>query len=84
MQIASLDGGGATDTFGQNIRGILNKKTVIKLLGKKGEMTLSGASQAKQTEALNIDFLDMGIGGLGKEFKEIFRRAFASRVYRRT
>jgi len=44
-------------------------------------MTLSGASQAKQTEALNIDFLDMGIGGLGKEFKEIFRRAFASRVY---
>ena len=23
----------------------------------------------------------MGIGGLGKEFKEIFRRAFASRVY---
>ena len=29
-------------------------------------MTLSGASEAKQTEALNIDFLEMGIGGLGR------------------
>ena len=86
LRIASLDGSddsGSGDNFdfGSNVRGVLNKKTVITLVAKKGEMTLSGASEAKQTEALNIDFLEMGIGGLGKEFKEIFRRAFASRVY---
>ena len=32
-------------------------------------------------EALNLDFENMGIGGLNKEFEIIFRRAFASRVY---
>ena len=63
------------------VRGILHKKASLKLVAAKGEMTLSGVSQAKQTEAMSIDFQNMGIGGLGNEFKEIFRRAFASRVY---
>lgn len=29
----------------------------------------------------NFKFEDMGIGGLDKEFNDIFRRAFASRVF---
>jgi vesicle-fusing ATPase len=28
-----------------------------------------------------VNFEEMGIGGLDKEFQTIFRRAFASRVY---
>lgn len=31
--------------------------------------------------APNFKFEDMGIGGLDTEFSEIFRRAFASRVF---
>lgn len=31
--------------------------------------------------APNFKFQDMGIGGLDTEFSEIFRRAFASRVF---
>lgn len=31
--------------------------------------------------APNFKFEDMGIGGLDKEFNDIFRRAFASRVF---
>lgn len=31
--------------------------------------------------APNFKFEDMGIGGLDSEFSEIFRRAFASRVF---
>jgi vesicle-fusing ATPase len=76
VQVHSVDGSESA----QN-RGFLSKKSSIKLVAAKGEMTLSGESQAKQTEAMAIDFQSMGIGGLGKEFKEIFRRAFASRVY---
>ena len=29
----------------------------------------------------NWDFAQMGIGGLNKEFSDIFRRAFASRLF---
>lgn len=49
-------------------------------------LMLSGRSQnlkSKQNNIINpeFDFAQMGIGGLGDEFKEIFRRAFASRIF---
>jgi len=49
-------------------------------------LMLSGKSQdykSKQNSIINpeFDFAQMGIGGLGDEFKEIFRRAFASRIF---
>jgi len=49
-------------------------------------LMLSGNSQnlkSSQNMIINpdFDFAQMGIGGLGEEFKEIFRRAFASRIF---
>jgi vesicle-fusing ATPase len=42
---------------------------------------LSKKTKAKTIFRPDFDFEDLGIGGLGKEFGDIFRRAFASRVY---
>ena len=38
-------------------------------------------SHASQLIKLNFRFEDLGIGGLDREFGEIFRRAFSSRIY---
>jgi hypothetical protein len=62
-------------------RGLINSKTTLVLDAERGQMTLVGDDRAVRTEALNLDFENMGIGGLNKEFEVIFRRAFASRVY---
>merc|ERR1719427_1100440 len=46
-------------------------------------LKLSGKSRSKKARSNiinpNFNFQDLGIGGLDEEFKEIFRRAFASR-----
>ena len=67
--------------FASEQRGLINSKTQIILDAERGQMTLVGDDRAVRTEALNLDFENMGIGGLNKEFEVIFRRAFASRVY---
>ncbi|KAA8493624.1 Vesicle-fusing ATPase [Porphyridium purpureum] len=46
----------------------------------KGESSM-GAQQARQIFKPDFDFEKLGIGGLDKEFGQIFRRAFASRVF---
>lgn len=40
----------------------------------------SSSSRKQQLFQKNFDFSNLGIGGLGKELMEIFRRAFASRM----
>uniref|UniRef100_A0A915MDW3 Vesicle-fusing ATPase n=2 Tax=Meloidogyne incognita group TaxID=654580 RepID=A0A915MDW3_MELJA len=49
------------------------------------QLNLIGRSKGKSTHKALInpdwDFQQMGIGGLDKEFSDIFRRAFASRVF---
>lgn len=47
----------------------------IKLTGK-----LSGGKAAPQIFQQNWDFSSLGIGGLDEQFRQIFRRAFASRL----
>ena len=43
---------------------------------------LTGQSTRKNTSRImQVNFEDMGIGGLNKEFGDIFRRAFASRIF---
>jgi vesicle-fusing ATPase len=42
---------------------------------------LQKRTKAKTIFRPDFDFEDLGIGGLSKEFGDIFRRAFASRVY---
>lgn len=53
--------------------------------GEGGNVNLTGKAKGKQQQQAlinpNWDFLNMGIGGLDKEFNAIFRRAFASRVF---
>lgn len=49
------------------------------------QLNLIGRSKGKSSHKALInpdwDFQQMGIGGLDKEFNDIFRRAFASRVF---
>lgn len=66
--------------------GVLFAETQI--IFEKGEgnnVNLTGKAKGKlQQQSIinpNWDFLNMGIGGLDREFNAIFRRAFASRVF---
>ena len=66
--------------------GLLTANSLI--VFEKGEgqnVVLTGKAKGKQQQQSiinpNWDFLNMGIGGLDKEFNAIFRRAFASRVF---
>jgi len=53
--------------------------------GEGANIRIAGKAKSKpQQQSIinpNWDFLNMGIGGLDKEFNAIFRRAFASRVF---
>lgn len=65
--------------------GIVMDKTDFNLI-KGSDSTVKLKSSAKKARpnailAPNFKFQDMGIGGLDTEFSEIFRRAFASRVF---
>ncbi|EJD01552.1 AAA-domain-containing protein [Fomitiporia mediterranea MF3/22] len=65
--------------------GILFDKTDINIM-KAGDslIKLKGSSKKAAPNAIlapNFKFEDMGIGGLDQEFSNIFRRAFASRVF---
>uniref|UniRef100_D8PQM9 Vesicular-fusion protein SEC18 n=1 Tax=Schizophyllum commune (strain H4-8 / FGSC 9210) TaxID=578458 RepID=D8PQM9_SCHCM len=65
--------------------GIVMEKTDITLV-KAADSAIKIKSSAKKAPpnailAPNFKFEDMGIGGLDTEFSEIFRRAFASRVF---
>lgn len=66
-------------------RGILMKQTTIHFT-KTGDSSirLKGGSKTSAPNALlqpNFRFEDLGIGGLDQEFSQIFRRAFASRIF---
>ncbi|KAI5116618.1 hypothetical protein M0805_007789 [Coniferiporia weirii] len=65
--------------------GILFDKTDVNFM-KAGDSSIKLKSSAKKAPpnailAPNFKFEDMGIGGLDSEFSDIFRRAFASRVF---
>lgn len=65
--------------------GVIEKQTVINSkVGLKSIKTLkilSNRMEEKQIFKKNFNFQELGIGGLDKEFQEIFRRAFNSRRY---
>ncbi|KDR84045.1 hypothetical protein GALMADRAFT_54580 [Galerina marginata CBS 339.88] len=72
-------------TVGHQHMGILFEKTDVTVL-KAPDSLIKIKSSAKKAPpnailAPNFKFEDMGIGGLDSEFSEIFRRAFASRVF---
>lgn len=52
--------------------------------GSKSGLSITGGQLPQTTDDLfksDFDFEKMGIGGLDKQFKEIFRKAFASRMF---
>ncbi|GAM27263.1 hypothetical protein SAMD00019534_104380 [Acytostelium subglobosum LB1] len=67
-----------------NKQGLLSTTTqVILVKMENGSMDLesNGPMVTKEIFKQEWDFQNMGIGGLDREFQDIFRRAFASRIY---
>jgi len=65
-------------------QGILHHKTTFicdKAPGSGIRQLIGGGNQTPALFRQNWNFENMGIGGLDKEFNDIFRRAFASRVF---
>lgn len=61
--------------------GIYTKDTIVSYIKGSSNINIDGISDDISTHIMSIDFEKLGIGGLGKEFTQIFRRAFASRTY---
>ena len=70
---------------GSKLRGVLMQQTQISFTrGEGSTLNLVGAAKgAHKANIINPDwnFERMGIGGLDSEFSNIFRRAFASRIF---
>ena len=68
-----------------NSRGILTSQSELTLTkDAKSPINLRSSKKKPPTNAIlqaNFKFEDMGIGGLDQEFSQIFRRAFASRIF---
>ncbi|KAG5648754.1 hypothetical protein DXG03_000101 [Asterophora parasitica] len=84
-QRRGVPGGGAQRSVNHQYVGILMDKTDVTFM-KAPDSAIKIKSSAKKAPpnailAPNFKFQDMGIGGLDTEFSEIFRRAFASRVF---
>lgn len=66
-------------------RGVLMERTEVSILkAPDSNVKLKASTKKAPPNAIlapNFKFEDMGIGGLDTEFNEIFRRAFASRVF---
>lgn len=84
IAIGNKENNGQSSTSSLNERrGILSAQTEIDVSGgDSGSIRV----QSNKTHTRNIfrpdfNFEDLGIGGLSKEFGDIFRRAFASRVF---
>ena len=83
---SSAGAGGADATIGGVRFGLLTRSTEISLRKAAAapvQLKLqgtSGGSKGNQLFARGFNFEALGIGGLNKEFADIFRRAFASRT----
>ena len=75
-------GSGDAPKLGER-RGVLTAQTEIEVVaGDSGSLRVnSNKPQSRNIFRPDFNFEDLGIGGLSKEFGDIFRRAFASRVF---
>ena len=86
VDISSLRGGGGTaqQQTARNARGILTPESQINYYkDTRSPINLKGSTRRPAANSVvrpDFKFEDMGIGGLDKEFSDIFRRAFASRI----
>jgi len=82
LGMAGLDLG-ASEATGKVIKGMLEQSTELDFTqGSSGKLQiLSDKVQHRSIFRPDFNFEELGIGGLSKEFGNIFRRAFASRVF---
>ncbi|ONH69062.1 Vesicular-fusion protein SEC18 [Cyberlindnera fabianii] len=84
VDLADLENNGPMVTD-LNAKGILLGQTIINFFkGRDGLVNLKSSSVRPRSDAIirpDFKFEDMGVGGLDKEFTQIFRRAFASRIF---
>mmetsp|Transcript_18752 Transcript_18752/g.72318 ORF Transcript_18752/g.72318 Transcript_18752/m.72318 type:complete len:737 (-) Transcript_18752:52-2262(-) len=85
VDLKALKEGLADTTKTNTPRGLLTSKTMVNFTKAQGSsLTLKGVAGSQQRTQLfrpDWNFESMGIGGLDNEFSDIFRRAFASRVF---
>ncbi|KAK3708978.1 transport between ER and Golgi ATPase protein [Vermiconidia calcicola] len=86
VDIGSLKAsGGAQQMTNPQARGILTQETAINYFkDARSPINLKGSTRRPAANSVirpDFKFEDMGIGGLDKEFSDIFRRAFASRIF---
>lgn len=87
VNISSMKGGGeSAQTYSDpGARGILTKESQCNYFrDARSGVNLKGSSRRPAANSIvrpDFKFEDMGIGGLDKEFSDIFRRAFASRIF---
>eukprot|EP00918_Siedleckia_nematoides_P007597 GHVU01016485.1.p1 GENE.GHVU01016485.1~~GHVU01016485.1.p1 ORF type:complete len:735 (-),score=154.54 GHVU01016485.1:537-2741(-) len=66
------------------VRGVVTEASEMQFVNQRdgGVLTIiSKKTPHRQLFKHNFNFEELGIGGLDKEFSDIFRRAFASRIY---
>lgn len=86
VDISSLRGGtgGVQQATHPSARGILTPDTAVNYFkDARSPINLKGSTRRPAANSVvrpDFKFEDMGIGGLDKEFSDIFRRAFASRI----
>jgi vesicle-fusing ATPase len=82
FNVVNLLGKGQLDNL---VRGLLTQDTDFQLetAGNSGLKIINqrGGQSTNVFKGKDINFQKLGIGGLDDEFKDIFRRAFASRVF---
>jgi len=90
VQLVDLSMMGSEPTSGAplsdpNARGILVPQTQINFVkDARSDIQIKASNKQPPANAIvrpDFKFEDLGVGGLDKEFKVIFRRAFASRIF---
>ncbi|XP_037547171.1 vesicle-fusing ATPase [Nematolebias whitei] len=85
MDAGILKGKPVSDGYRKKVGLLLANSQVIFEKSENSAILLSGKSKTREARQSIIspdwNFEKMGIGGLDKEFSDIFRRAFASRVF---
>ncbi len=84
VDLSEMENNGPTNSSIE-AKGLLLPQTVINFFkGRDGLVNLKSSSIRPRSDAIirpDFKFEDMGVGGLDKEFTQIFRRAFASRIF---
>ncbi|KAL6927147.1 transport between ER and Golgi ATPase protein [Hanseniaspora valbyensis] len=88
IDLGDVENAASSLSTGVEAKGILTRQTQIDFYkGRDGLVNLkdNGMTRLKpRSDAVirpDFKFEDMGVGGLDKEFTQIFRRAFASRIF---